>query len=148
MFFCLHQGQEMDREDLWQHHHQNERKKFYTAVTCTVTHQKFVGEVALHDEKNKMERETSNTHTNIIRNKNKTDKPTVTVYRTQGKSILLLSSVCTCHFHLLYQSSSQDWLVLLPCLDKQKKDQVLITFKLCYYVDLRTNCGVAMKAGR
>ena len=64
-------------------------------------------EVALRDEKNKMAaRETSNTHTNIIRNKNKTDKPTVTVYRTQGKSILLLSSVCTCHFHLLYQSSS------------------------------------------
>ena len=64
-------------------------------------------EVALRDEKNKMAaRETSNTHTNIIRNKNKTDKYTVTVYRTQGKSILLLSSVCTCHFHLLYQSSS------------------------------------------
>ena len=43
-------------------------------------------EVALRDEKNKMAaRETSNTHTNIIRNKNKTDKPTVTVYRTQGK---------------------------------------------------------------
>ena len=46
-------------------------------------------EVALRDEKNKMAaRETSNTQTNIIRNKNKTDKPTVTVYRTQGKSIL------------------------------------------------------------
>ena len=29
-----------------------------------------------------------------------------------------------------------------------KKDQVLITFKLCYYVDLGTNCGVAMKAGK
>lgn len=94
-------------------------------------------------------RETSNTHTHIKRNKIKTNKYTATVYRTPGKSTLLLSSVCTCHFHLLYQSSSQDWLVLSLCLDKQKtKDhQVLITFKLCYYVDLRTNCGVAMKAG-
>ena len=64
-------------------------------------------EVALCNEKNKMaDRETSNTHTHIKRNKNKTNKYTVTVYRTQGKSTLLLSSVCTCHFHLLYQSSS------------------------------------------
>ena len=64
-------------------------------------------EVALRGEKNKMaDRETSNTHTHIKRNKNKTNKYTVTVYRTQGKSTLLLSSVCTCHFHLLYQSSS------------------------------------------
>ena len=66
-----------------------------------------LGEVALCDEKNKMAaRETSNTLSHIKRNKIKTNKYTATVYRTQGKSILLLSSVCTCHFHLLYQSSS------------------------------------------